>query len=101
MQEEEDKEYQRARRKVRQLQHFYRHLIIYGVIITFLHIINLITSSYYWAIWPTLGWGVAVAIHASQHLDWLPMFDEEWEERKIQEIMAKRQARDDKQTGSA
>ncbi len=88
--ETEDKDYKRAKRKVRHIRHFYRHLATYGVIILFLHILNWMTSSYYWAIWPTLGWGIAIALHATQSLDVMPYFNEEWEERKIQEILAKR-----------
>ncbi len=79
-----------ARREVRQMRHFYRHLMTYGVIIVFLHIINLMTSSYYWAIWPTLGWGIAIALHAAKNMDFLPFLNAEWEERKVQEILAKK-----------
>ncbi len=89
----DEKELKRARRKVKHLRHFYRHLATYGVIILFLHILNWMTSSYYWAMWPMLGWGIAVALHATQVMDFLPMFDEDWEEKKVQELLAKRAER--------
>ena len=44
---------------------FYRHLVVYLAINTLLFLINLTTSpDYFWAIWPLIGWGVAVAFHA-------------------------------------
>ena len=86
----DEKEEKAVRRKVREMRHFYYHLSMYGIIIAFLHILNLMTSSYYWAIWPTLGWGVAIAMHAVRTHGMLNFFDEEWEERKVQELLAKK-----------
>lgn len=44
---------------------FYRHLIVYLIVNAGLFIINLVTSpANFWFIWPVLGWGVAIAIHA-------------------------------------
>lgn len=41
------------------------HLIIYIAVITILTIINLlVTQGYIWFIWPLLGWGIAIVIHA-------------------------------------
>lgn len=85
----EEKELKQAKKKVRQLRYFYRHIATYLVIVAFLHILNLLTSSYYWAIWPTLGWGIAVALQGVHHYGFLNFFDEEWEERKVQEILQK------------
>ncbi|MEH6402051.1 MAG: 2TM domain-containing protein [Sneathiella sp.] len=86
----DDEAYSRARKKVRNLRHFYKHLLTFAVVIIFLHILNMMTSSYYWAIWPTLGWGVGLGLHAIQLFDFAPFFDSEWEERKIKQIMAKK-----------
>ena len=88
----EDQAYRQAKRQVHHLKHFYHHLMTYGVIIVFLHIINLLTSSYYWAIWPMLGWGVFLALHAMKMFGFGDLFGPEWEERQIQKIMAKRAA---------
>jgi 2TM domain len=82
-----------ARRQVRHMRHFYQHLTTYGVVILFLHILNLLTSSYYWAIWPTLGWGVTIALHAARIYGFAEIFDDEWEERKVQELLAKKKGR--------
>jgi len=43
---------------------FRTHLLIYLAVICLLTIINLIvTSGYFWAKWPMLGWGIAIIIH--------------------------------------
>jgi len=79
-----------ALRQVRQLRHFYRHLMTYAVVITFLHIINLITSDTYWAFWPALGWGIAIVLHALRTSQISPFFGADWEDRQVQKILAKR-----------
>ncbi|WP_025899104.1 2TM domain-containing protein [Sneathiella glossodoripedis] len=83
----EEEEFKAARRKVRKLRHFYSHLSTYAVVITFLHIINLLTSSYYWAIWPALGWGFGLAMHAIGTFQWAPFLGPEWEERQVQKLL--------------
>jgi len=90
MSEYSEDELKAAHKKVKELRHFYRHLATFGVIVIFLHIINLMTSSYYWAIWPTLGWGITIAMQAARHTDIFPFLTEEWENRKVQEILAKK-----------
>ena len=43
----------------------YKHLAVFFVINLMLFVINLVTSpGYFWCIWPLIGWGVAVALHA-------------------------------------
>jgi hypothetical protein len=57
--------YQSAQKRVEAKMGFYTHLTVYGAVILFLAIINLLTSSgTIWFHWPMLGWGVAVLIHA-------------------------------------
>ena len=44
---------------------FYRHLAVYVAVNLMLVVINLVTSSSsFWAIWPLLGWGIGIAVHA-------------------------------------
>jgi hypothetical protein len=42
------------------------HVAVFGAVMAFLVLIWLLTSptGYFWPIWPGLGWGLAVAIHA-------------------------------------
>jgi len=40
------------------------HLFTYLPIMAFLAVVNFMTTAYPWAMWPALGWGLAVALHA-------------------------------------
>ena len=42
---------------------FRAHLFTYVVVIAFLVVVNMMTTSYPWAIWPALGWGVGLLLH--------------------------------------
>jgi len=44
---------------------FYDHLRCYLIVNGVLFLINLMTASYLWVIWPILGWGMALAFDAS------------------------------------
>ncbi|MFN8218712.1 MAG: 2TM domain-containing protein [Fimbriimonadales bacterium] len=69
---------------------FYLHLAVYGVINLFLIILNLITDRHdFWAIYPLLGWGIGIAIHA--FVTFVPS-PEEYEE-KYQEWQSERRNR--------
>jgi len=57
--------YQRAKKRVTAKVRFYRHLTIYIAVSILLIIINVSTSTeYLWFIWPLMGWGLAVLLHA-------------------------------------
>ncbi|MCB9433218.1 MAG: 2TM domain-containing protein [Ardenticatenaceae bacterium] len=57
--------YQRAKKRVTAKVGFYRHLTIYIAVNILLIIINVSTSTeYLWFIWPLMGWGLAVVLHA-------------------------------------
>lgn len=59
--------YKRARGRAEAKFQFYVHAIVYGTVIGFLVLINLINwGGVFWAIWPMLGWGLAVALHAAR-----------------------------------
>jgi hypothetical protein len=53
----------RAIRKERQ-SNFRIHLFTYLPVIAFLIFVNLMTSHYPWVLWPALGWGLALVLHA-------------------------------------
>ncbi|WP_262150288.1 2TM domain-containing protein [Chryseobacterium foetidum] len=83
---DENEAYQRARKKVKEMKSFYANLISYCIVIPFLIFVNLFTSrEYLWFLWPMLGWGVGLASHAFQVFG----IGNDWQERKIQEIMNK------------
>ncbi|MAT97442.1 MAG: hypothetical protein CL608_09895 [Anaerolineaceae bacterium] len=57
--------YKRARKRAEAKVKFYRHLTIYIAVNILLIIINVSTSTeYLWFIWPLMGWGLAVVLHA-------------------------------------
>ena len=86
-----DEKYEKAKKRVEDLKKFYSNLTSYVVINIILIIINLVTSpGKLWFYWVTIFWGIAILLHASKVLVLKGRFlGEEWEEKKIQEIMNK------------
>ena len=61
----DQKAYQRAKKRAEAKVKFYRHLAIYIAVNILLIIINFSTSTdHLWFIWPVMGWGLAVVLHA-------------------------------------
>lgn len=75
---------------VRDIKGFYNHLIKYGLVISFLFLINIIKSpDYLWVIWPALGWGVGVLLHGLNVFEVFNFFGPEWEKRQIEKRLNK------------
>ena len=77
----DDRRQRRARSWVRALLGLYIHAAVYGLVITGLLLLNLLTSpGYLWFLWPLFGWGIGLAAHAlavfGARLAWA------WEERQ-------------------
>jgi hypothetical protein len=85
----EDQEgYERARRRVRELKGFYRHLLTYAVVNVGLILIDLVSSpGHLWFYWPLIGWGCAIVAHGLSVFGLAGMFGPDWEEKKIKEIL--------------
>jgi len=82
--------YERARKRVRQLKGFYKHLTIYVLVNTLLVIVNLVTSpDRIWFYWPLLGWGIGLLAHAASVFMYENPWGKDWEDRKIKELMDK------------
>jgi hypothetical protein len=78
----------RARRKVQQMRIFYIHALFWGASSAGLLLINLMTWSHYlWFLWPTLSWGIVLAIHGLAVFGLGSFLGPDWENRKIQEIL--------------
>ena len=61
---ENQKDYQRAKKRAVAKYGFYRHLGTYTAVGILLVVINLSASpEYYWVKWPLMGWGIAVLFH--------------------------------------
>lgn len=90
MKNHEDK-YLEAKQKVGRIKCFYIHLITFlifnAIFATFNYYEN--SWSYAWFLWITFGWGIAVISDYLKAFERNPLFNKKWEERKINEYMAK------------
>jgi transcriptional regulator with XRE-family HTH domain len=76
---------------VRKLKGFYFHLMIYGLIISCLVIVNLMTyPRYLWVIWSALGWGVGILFHGLRVFDKLPFLNGDWERRQVEKQLGRK-----------
>ena len=85
---DEQARYHEAKKRVEEIKGFYFHLVAYILVNAVLIVINLLTSpEYLWFIWPIIGWGIGLVIHAFSVFS--NLWGKSWEERKIKEIMEK------------
>ena len=79
-------EYLKAKERVETLRGFYIHLTVYVIVNLGLFFINMMTSpETLWFIWPLMGWGIALVLHALRVFVERP--GSSWEEKKIAELM--------------
>ncbi|MBO0322351.1 2TM domain-containing protein [Muricauda sp. CAU 1633] len=83
----EEKRYAKAKEHVKAIKEFYSNLIAYCVVIPFLWWINLKTTDFLWAFFPSIGWGFGVLAHGMEAFGYNPLWGKRWQERKIQELM--------------
>ena len=79
----------RARKRVQEMRGFYMNATMYSILIPLIWIVNLTSKGPIWAIWPTLGWGIGVTIHGMSVFAGRSFFGTEWEEKKVEELMAR------------
>ena len=87
----EEQRYRKAEKRVKEMKGFYVHLLIYCLIIPIIIFINLkFVPHFHWFWFSVLGWGFGLTMH------WLGVFGfrllgfgNDWEERKIKELMDK------------
>ena len=91
-----EEKYIEARKKVQKIKDFYTHLMVFIVVNLFLFGINWYTIDlrYPWFLWVLFGWGIGLAFDYLKAFDKNPMFNKDWEERKINEYMNKDQQQD-------
>jgi len=76
---------------VRKLKGFYSHLMLYGLVISFLVIVNVTTyQRYLWFIWPALGWGIGILFHGLRVFDKVPFLNGEWERRQVEKYLGRK-----------
>lgn len=85
-----EKRYKMAKKRVESLKGFYIHFSIYLLLLPVFVYLNYISgTSFPWALFPIVGWGIGVAGHAAETFNYNPFFGKNWEERKIRELMDK------------
>lgn len=83
----EDKRYRKAKERVEAVKGFYANLLAYCIVIPFLALLNYFTAGFPWIIFPILGWGFGLAMHAMEAFGYNPILGKNWEERKIKNYM--------------
>ncbi|WP_034921910.1 2TM domain-containing protein [Gillisia sp. CAL575] len=87
--ENSENSYQRAKERVEELKKFYSHLLSYIVVNVFLAALNFYSNEWRnpWFLWVTAGWGIGIVFDALRAYQINPMFNKDWEERKIKSFM--------------
>jgi fatty acid desaturase len=83
-----DESYERAKRRVNQLKGFYTGLVVYIVVISFLAVVNYLTSpGVWWFLIVAFIWGIFVVAQGLSLYRKRGLFSKEWEDKKIKEYM--------------
>ncbi|TAG03652.1 MAG: hypothetical protein EAZ30_08485 [Betaproteobacteria bacterium] len=92
------------RRRVQRLGDFYRHLCIYILIVGLMCVFAawpLLSGAGYkhkwqwmWVLFPAGGWGIGLFFHGLSVLPRVSFFSNDWEDRKVKEILARDAQRD-------
>ncbi|MCL2687420.1 MAG: 2TM domain-containing protein [Methanobrevibacter sp.] len=89
MDNHDDENYQRAKRRLEDVKEFYIDLVIYVAVNIVLIIINLVfTPGYWWFAFPLVIWGLFILYDFLQTFVFEnKIFSKKWEEKKIKEYM--------------
>jgi len=79
--------YLRAKERVQEEKSFYSNLTAYCIVIPMFGLVNYFTSGFYWVIFPAMGWGLGLILHAMKVFGYHLFLGRNWEERKIAEYM--------------
>ena len=92
--DDQENAYMKASKKMEDIKGFYGNLISYVIVTVGLAILNLATyPQYWWFLYPAIGWGIGVVIHAMAVYSFVPFLGKDWEERKIREIIEKEKSK--------
>jgi len=87
-------EYQKARDRVQEVKGFYAHAVMFLVANVALAVLNLATfkknDGIIWFIWPLIGWGVVLVVHAISVFGIGRFPGRGWEQRQIQRELDRR-----------
>jgi hypothetical protein len=76
-----------AWRRVRAMRAFFTHLTIYVGINFILFLVDTATAGPAWFYVPMLGWSLLLALHGLHAYDLLPWTTQNWEQRKVRELI--------------
>lgn len=82
-----DKRYEKAKERVEAVKGFYGNLLAYCIVIPFLAFLNYNTTGFPWVLFPMLGWGFGLTMHAMQAFGYNPIWGKRWEDKKMREFM--------------
>lgn len=92
-------QYQKAKKKAREIRDFYINLSLFGFFIPLLIGINLyFMPHFHWFWFSIIGWGTGLTFHGLSTFEIHPLMKNNWEERKIQQFMKEELERERKQT---
>ena len=84
------KAFRKATMKAKKLREFYGHLRTYFMVNLFFFIVNWMDNSgEWWVLYPIIGWGFCLTIHAMDTFSPFKEYDDDWEERKARELVKK------------
>jgi 2TM domain len=87
-------EYQKARDRVQEVKGFYAHAVMYLVANAALAVLNLATlkknDGIIWFIWPLIGWGIVLVVHAISVFGIGWFLGRGWEQHQIQRELDRR-----------
>jgi hypothetical protein len=87
---ENNNAYKSAKHKTEKLKEFYQHLFTYTLINSILFLVNILSDPYeLWILFPIIGWGICLTIHGLDTFSIVNSIGDNWEERKIKELMKK------------
>jgi len=87
----EQAEIARAFVHVRDIKRFWSHAVTYVAVNAMLVAINLVTDTReLWFIYPLLGWGLGLLVHAVRVFELLPLFGPEWEKRQVEKRLGRK-----------
>lgn len=86
-----EKRFNRAKKRVEAMKSFYMNVLAYCIVIPILAYINYRTTSFPWAIFPAIGWGVGLIGNWICASGYNPILGRVWEERKIREYMERQE----------
>ncbi|MDG1708693.1 MAG: 2TM domain-containing protein [Emcibacteraceae bacterium] len=80
-----NREEEKALEYVKELKGFHINWLTYVVVIPALYLLNVfISPEYLWVVWPALGWGLGVGLHAVTLFGISGIFSPEWEQRQFE-----------------